>query len=93
MATIACKVYQKLGIGPFFIPHVKNLQVITDFLAKVMIFLQKPGFQSGLDFWKLGLEWPNRKNKATFTPKTFWASGMKVALFFRFSASKPKKWR
>ena len=76
-------------MGPYYIPHLKELQVIIDFLAWEWSFFQKSGFLSDLDFWKSGLEGSNWKNKATFIVKIFRASGMKVALFFRFSASKP----
>ena len=67
LGTIVCKAYHKIGMGPLYTPPLKNLEVITDFLSEFLIFFQKPGFKSGLDFWKLGLEGSKWKNKATIT--------------------------
>ena len=78
-----------LGMGPSYRPHSKKLHVFIEFMAIGWPLFQKPGFLSGLNFWKSGLEGSNRKNKATFIVKTFWAPGMKVVLFFPFSASRP----
>ena len=49
-------------MGPYCTSHIKNLQVITNFLAWYLLFFKKSWFQSGLDFWKSGLEGSNGKN-------------------------------
>ena len=58
-------------MGPYYIPHLKKLLVITDFFAYYLHFFQKSGFQSDIDFWKSALEGSNNRNKATFNVKTF----------------------
>ena len=75
-------------MGPYYIPHLKELQVIIDFLAWEWSFFQKSGFLSDLDFWKLSLEGQIEKIRPLVL-QTDWVSVLQVTLFFLFSASNP----